>query len=146
VEGRVKTIQVRRQGRRWMLVLSCDEVPTGPRTYPSSGRYRCGIASLATTSDGQHVPNPRCGGSPQPNCPRPTVLARKRRVQQPSQARETLAARHRKLANQRRNFHHHVARALVARYGLLVVEDLRIRNMVRRPAPPRSRPAGRVPA
>jgi putative transposase len=30
VEGRVKTIQVRRQGRRWMLILSCDEVPTRP--------------------------------------------------------------------------------------------------------------------
>ena len=30
VEGRVKTIQVRRQGRRWMLILSCDGVPTRP--------------------------------------------------------------------------------------------------------------------
>lgn len=46
-----------------------------------------------------------------------------------------MAARHRKLANQRRNFHYHAARALVADHGLLVVEDLRIRNMVRRPAP-----------
>jgi transposase len=36
------------------------------------------------------------------------------------------------LANQRRNFHHQVARALVARYDLLAVEDLTIRNMVRR--------------
>ena len=41
-------------------------------------------------------------------------------------ARATVAARHRKLANQRRNFHHHAARALVARYGLLVVEDLKV--------------------
>jgi putative transposase len=29
VDGRVKTIQVRRQGRRWMLILSCDGVPNG---------------------------------------------------------------------------------------------------------------------
>jgi putative transposase len=50
-------------------------------------------------------------------------------------ARATVAARHRKLANQRRNFHHHAARALVARYGLLVVEDLKVANMLRRPAP-----------
>jgi putative transposase len=50
-------------------------------------------------------------------------------------ARATVAARHRKVANQRHNFHHHAARALVARYGLLVVEDLKIRNMVGRPAP-----------
>jgi transposase len=30
VEGQARTIQVRRQGRRWMLVLSCDQVPTRP--------------------------------------------------------------------------------------------------------------------
>ena len=35
VAGRVKTIQIKRQGRRWMLVLSCDD------------------------SNGQHVDNPR---------------------------------------------------------------------------------------
>ena len=63
-------------------------------------------------------------------------MARKRRgSHNRSGAKETLAARHRKIANQRRNFHHHAARALVARYDLLVVEDLKIQNMVRRPAP-----------
>jgi putative transposase len=46
-----------------------------------------------------------------------------------------VAARHRKVANQRRNFHHQVGRALVADYALLIVEDLRLHNLVRRPAP-----------
>jgi putative transposase len=142
VEGRVKTIHVRRQGRRWMLVLSCDEVPTRPLgpTGAAVG-VDVGIASFATTSDGQHVPNPRFGrvaaakvGAAQ------QVLARKQRgSNNRAKAREMLAGRHRKLANQRRNFHHQVARTLVARYGLLVVEDLRIRNLVRRP-PPRPDP------
>ena len=36
VAGRVKTIQIKRQGRRWMLVLSCDDVPTNP--LPVTGR------------------------------------------------------------------------------------------------------------
>ncbi|MGZ4512307.1 MAG: RNA-guided endonuclease InsQ/TnpB family protein, partial [Mycobacterium sp.] len=30
VLGRVKTIQIRRQGRCWMLLLSCDGVPSSP--------------------------------------------------------------------------------------------------------------------
>jgi putative transposase len=138
VGGRVKTIQVRREGRRWMLVLSCDEVPARPLepTRAAVG-VDVGIASFATTSDRQHVPNPRWGwvaaarlGAAQ------QVLARKQRGSiNCHRARATLAARHRKLANQRRNFHYQVARTLVARYGLLVVEDLKIRNMVRRPAP-----------
>jgi putative transposase len=138
VQGRVKTIQVRRQGRRWMLILSCDQVPTRPLepTRAAVG-IDVGIASFATTSDGQHLPNPRFGrtaaarlGTAQ------QVLARKQRgSNNRAKARATLAARHRKLANQRRNFHHHAARALVARYGLLVIEELKIHNMVRRPAP-----------
>ena len=36
VAGRVKTIQIKREGRRWMLVLSCDDVPTNP--LPATGR------------------------------------------------------------------------------------------------------------
>jgi putative transposase len=138
VQGRVKTIQVCRDGRRWMLVLSCDQVPTRPLepTRASVG-VDVGIASFATTSDGQHVPNPGWGrvaatrlGTAQ------QVLARKQRgSNHRRRARATLATRYRKLANQRRNFHHHVARGLVAHYGLLVVEDPKIRNLVRRPAP-----------
>jgi putative transposase len=138
VQGRVKTVQVRRQGRRWMLVLSCDNVPTRPLepTRAAVG-VDVGVASFATTSDGEHMPNPGYGrvaaaklGAAQ------QVLARKQRGSNNGRkARATLAARHRRLANQRRNFHYQVARALVADYGLLVVEDLRIRNLVRRPAP-----------
>jgi putative transposase len=138
VKGRVKTIQVRREGRRWMLVLSCADVPTRPLepTQAVVG-IDVGIASFATTSDGEHLPNPGYGrvaaaklGTAQ------QVLARKQRGSSNRQrARETLAARHRKLANQRRNFHHHVARVLVAHHDLLVVEDLRIRNLVRRASP-----------
>lgn len=46
-----------------------------------------------------------------------------------------MAARHRKIANQRRDFHHKQARTLVGRYDLLVVEDLQIANMLRRAKP-----------
>ena len=62
VHGRVKTIQVRRDGHRWLLILSCDEVPTRPLgpTRAAVG-VDVGIASFATTSDGQHVPNPGWG-------------------------------------------------------------------------------------
>lgn len=138
VQGRVKTIQVRRHGRRWMLVLSCDEVPTRPlKPSRAAVGIDVGVASFATTSDGQHVPNPRFGRVAATKLrAAQQVLARRRRgSSNRRRARETLAARHRKLANQRRNFHHQVAWALVARYGLLVVEDLKIRNLVRRPAP-----------
>lgn len=62
VVDRVKTIQIKRQGRRWMLVLSCDDVPTNP--LPAAGRQAgvdVDIASFATTSNAEHVDNP-CWG------------------------------------------------------------------------------------
>jgi putative transposase len=138
VEGRVKTIQIRREGHHWMLVLSCDEVPTRPLTPTRAAvGIDVGIASFATTSDGERVPNPGCGRAAAAKlAAAQQILARKQKgSNNRRKARETVAARHRKLANQRRNFHHHTARALVADYDLLVVEDLKIRNLVRRPAP-----------
>jgi putative transposase len=130
VEGRVKTIQVCRQGRRWMLILSCDDVPTRPLapTRTAVG-IDVGIARFATTSDGQQVPNPRYGrvAAARLGAAQQAVARKQRGSNNRRRARETLAARHRKLVNQRRNFHYHVARALVADYGLLVVEDLKIR-------------------
>lgn len=60
VEGVVKTISVKREGRRWFLVLSCDEVPSRP--LPATGRevgVDLGVARFLTTSDGEVEPNPR---------------------------------------------------------------------------------------
>ena len=136
--GRVKTIQVKRQGRRWMLVLSCDDVPATP--LPASGRHAgidVGIASFATTSDGEHIENPRWARTAADR-----LTAAQQRLQRARRGgknrqtkRETVAARHRKIANQRKDFHHKQARRLVGCYDVLVVEDLKIANMVRRAKP-----------
>jgi putative transposase len=138
VQGRVKTIQIKRQGRRWVLVLSCDDVPTNP--LPATGRQAgvdVGVASFATTSDGEHIDNPRWGRTAADK-----LTAAQQRLQRAQRGsknrqrrRETVAARHRKIASQRKDFHHKQARALVEGYNLLVVEDLQIANMVRRAKP-----------
>ena len=63
------------------------------------------------------------------------VAARQASFEERQRRRATVAARHRKIANQRKDFHHKHARALVGRYDLLVVEDLQIANMLRRAKP-----------
>lgn len=138
VVGRVKTIQVKRQGRRWMLVLSCDDVPDNP--LPATGcavGIDVGVVSFATTSDGEHIDNPRWGRAAGDG-----LAAAQQRLQRAERGsknrqrrRETVAARHRKIADQRKDFHHKQARALVERYDVLAVEDLKIANMVRRAKP-----------
>ena len=138
VAGRVKTIQIKRQGRRWLLVLSCDDVPTNP--LPTTGRQAgvdVGIVSFATLSDGEHVDNPRWGrcAADELAAAQQRLQRAKRRSKNRERKRETVAARHRKIANQRKDFHHKQARTLVERYDLLVVEDLQIANMLRRAKP-----------
>ncbi|WP_253718944.1 transposase, partial [Thermus scotoductus] len=46
-------------------------------------------------------------------------------------ARLKVAKLHRKIANQRRDFHHKVARKLVNRYGTIVHEDLNVQALSR---------------
>ncbi|GIH61298.1 RNA-guided endonuclease InsQ/TnpB family protein [Microbispora siamensis] len=60
VKGRVKTISVKREGARWYVILSCDDVPAEPlRQTGAAVGLDMGVASLATTSDGDHLDNPR---------------------------------------------------------------------------------------
>jgi putative transposase len=138
VVGRVKTIQIKRKGRRWILVLSCDDVPATPLSVTGSQvGVDLGIVSFATTSDGEKVDNPRWARvSAERLAAAQQRLARARRGGNNRAAkRETVAARHRKIANQRKDFHHKRARELAARYDLIVVEDLKIANMLRRAKP-----------
>ena len=138
VRGRVKTIQVKRHGRRWMLVLSCDDVPPNP--LPATGAQASidvGVLTYATLSDGSAVANPRWAR--QAAARLQVAQQRLQRARRGSHnrvaRRETVAALHRKIANRRKDFHHKQARQLTARYDLLVVEDLKIANMLRRAKP-----------
>jgi putative transposase len=134
VEGRVKTIAVKREGRRWFLVLSCDDVPEKP--LPGTGTVvgiDMGITAFLATSDGALVANP-CHGrrSARRLAAAQRVLARKRRGSlNRRRAKAVVANRHRKAANQRRDFHHQVARRLVDTYDVIVLENLAVANMTR---------------
>jgi len=108
------------------------------RCRPPVGRAGSMSASpVATTSDGEHIDNPRWAraGADRLAAAQQRLQRAKRGSTNRHRGRETVAARHRKIANQRKDFHHKQARALVEGYDLLVVEDLQITNMVRRAKP-----------
>ncbi|MGC8512783.1 MAG: RNA-guided endonuclease InsQ/TnpB family protein [Acidimicrobiales bacterium] len=138
VAGKVKTISIKREGRRWYLVLSCDEIPARPLepTGKAVG-IDVGIASFATTSDGVHIDNPRWARNAADKLARSQrVLTAKRRGSNNRRAaRQTVAARHRKIANQRKDFHHKLARSLVTDFDVICAEDLKVKNMVARARP-----------
>jgi putative transposase len=134
VMGTVKTIQVKREGRRWFLILSCDDVPA--RLLEPTGAVvgvDVGVNVFLGTSDGLLVENPRHGRNGAARLKKAQVaLARKKKgSNNRRQAREVVANRHRKVASQRRDFHHQVARRLVDNYDLIVLEKLKVTNMTR---------------
>jgi putative transposase len=86
-----------------------DDVPTNPP--PVTDRQTgidVGIVSFATTSDGEHVDNPRWGRQAADRLA--TAQQRLARAKRCSRNRvrwrEAVAARHHKIANQRKDFHH----------------------------------------
>ncbi|NUT41438.1 MAG: transposase [Thermoactinospora sp.] len=148
VTGRVKTISVKREGSRWYVVLSCDEVPAQP--LPSTGRAAgidLGVASLVTTSDGQHLANPRhlAAGAKRLAAAQQALARKKRGSRRRREAVARVAALHRTIRRQRLDGVHKAALALVRAYDVIAYEDLPIANLTRRAAPTPDGDGGHLP-
>ncbi|HXQ58185.1 MAG TPA: transposase, partial [Actinomycetes bacterium] len=131
VVGRVKTLQLKREGRRWYVIVVTEAEPV---PLPPTGRsvgVDVGVARFLTTSDGQVVANPRFLDTAQE---RIVELQRRRQHARAGsgnrrRVRRALAKEWRTLRNQRRDFHHKTARSLVDSCDTMALEDLRVAAM-----------------
>jgi putative transposase len=131
VVGRVKTLQLKREHRRWYVIVVTDiEAMLLPATGRSVG-VDLGVARFLTTSDGQIIANPRFLDAAQERIA--NLQRRKARARPGSgnrrRLRRALAKEWRRLRNQRRDFHHQTARALIDTCDALALEDLRVAAM-----------------
>ena len=134
VRGRVKTISLKREGRRWYVVLSCDDVPACP--LPAAGRevgVDVGVARFATASDGEIIASPRFTreSAGELAAAQRSLARTKRGSANRRRAKAKVAQVHRRIRNRRADFHHKTARALVRECDVIALEDLRIASMVR---------------
>jgi putative transposase len=131
VVGRVKTLQLKREGRRWYVIVVTEAEPV---PLPPTGRsvgVDVGVARFLTTSDGQVVANPRFLDTAQE---RIVELQRRRQHARAGsgnrrRVRRALAKEWRKLRNRRRDFHHKTARSLVDSCDTIALENLRLAAM-----------------
>ena len=131
VKGRVKTLQLKREYRRWYVVV-VTEAEAEP--LPPTGRavgVDVGVARFLTTSDGAVVPNPRCLATAQPTITRLQRNMERARLNSSNRKRlrRAIAKEWRKVRHQRRDFYHKTARALVDTHDVLALEDLHIDNL-----------------
>jgi putative transposase len=131
VVGRVKTLQLKREYRRWYVIVTAE---TQAMPLPPAGRQvglDVGVARFLTTSDGEVVANPRFLDAAQASIA--DLQRRKERARRGSgnrkRLRRQLARQWRKIRSQRRDFHHKTARALVDSCGALALEALRVDSM-----------------
>jgi putative transposase len=138
VKGTIKTITAKREGNRWYVVLSCDDVPAEP-AEPTGAvvGIDVGVASFLTTSAGRHVPNPRpLAATVDRLAEAQQSLARKKRgSNRRREAVRRVAALHGKVRRTRLDHAHKTALALVRDHDVIAHEALQIANMTRRPKP-----------
>jgi putative transposase len=131
VAGGVKTLQLKREGRRWYVIVVTDIEPV---PLPPTGRsvgVDLGVARFLTTSDGEIIANPRFLDAAQV---RLADLQRRKQHARPGSGnrkrlRRALAKQWRTVRNQRRDFHHRTARGLVDTCDTIALEDLRVAAM-----------------
>ncbi|MFF4364304.1 RNA-guided endonuclease InsQ/TnpB family protein [Streptomyces sp. NPDC001604] len=143
VAGKVKTVSVKREGRKWFVVLTVEQ--TQPDPLPATGSVvgiDVGSANFLADSNGSFAPNPRYGRKASAKLeaaqqalsryPRRKATDRTANHQR---AVEKVAKLHGKVRRQRLDHAHKTALTLVREHDVIAHEDLKIRNMSKAPAP-----------
>ncbi|MFX0096350.1 MAG: RNA-guided endonuclease InsQ/TnpB family protein [Candidatus Hodarchaeota archaeon] len=139
-EGIIKTCTIKRDVDRWYACFSV-ELPEGkPSTTCLLREVKqigidVGLKSLLTLSSGGIVENPRWFKRTEKKLAKgQRSLSRKRKGSNNREGQRIKVARlHRRVRNQRKDFHHKISRELVKTYDLIVFENLTIKNMVKNP-------------
>ena len=138
VEGTIKTATIKYEAGQWYAVFSCEvEAPEPSPVVESEVGVDLGITHFAALSDGTFIESPRYYRKAQKKLEKlQAVLSRKKRgSHRREKARKAVAKAHRKIRNQRRDFHHKEARKLVENQQTIVFEELEITNISKRARP-----------
>jgi putative transposase len=135
--GTVKTCTIKRDVNHWYVTFSCEVEEDALPPSDEAGGIDLGLLHFATLSTGETIENPR---HYRRGLKRIKLLQQaKDRKEKGSHRRKraaiALAIAHRRVRNQRHDFQHQAARALINRFGVVVFEDLQIADLSKAPEP-----------
>jgi putative transposase len=136
--GTIKTLTIKREGEHWYSVFTCEVgTPKALEVSSEDVGIDLGITHFAALSTGEFIDNPRHYRRTEKQLARrqATAAKKKRGSHRWKKAMGAVKKAHRKIRNQRHDFLHKQSRRLVNRYQLIVVEDLQIANLLKRPEP-----------
>jgi putative transposase len=135
IGGKIKTLTVKRDalGDFWLYFVTDEDIePIETRSGKSVG-LDFGLKTFLTTSDGEKIESPffmrRAAGRIKELSRK--LSTKKRGSRNRTKAMFNLARAHRRVANQRKDFHFKLARALALQYAYIFVEDLNMKAMQR---------------
>jgi putative transposase len=130
-DGTIKTATVKRQAGKWFVCFSIEYVADAVPGRNERVGIDVGLTDFATLSTGETIANPRHYRTAQGRLriAQRRVARRKRGGRNRRKAVLLLQKAHAHVQNQRADFHHKTARALVEDYGVIAVEDLHIKGL-----------------
>ena len=140
IQGAIKTATIKYEAGQWYVIFSCEvEHPHPLPMVESEVGVDLGITHFAALSDGTFIESPRYYRKSQKRLEKlQQALSRKKGgSHRRKKAVHAVAKAHRKIANQRRDFHHKQARRLVQAHQTIVFEELEITNISKHAKPRR---------
>lgn len=133
IEGEIKTLTIKREANKWYAIFAC--VTNAKPLVPCNKAVGLdmGIESFVATSDGEFFNNPRYfrANEKEISDAQRILSRRKKGSKRHSKARALVHQHYIHVSNQRKDFHHKLARNFIDKYGFIALEDLNIDNMVR---------------
>lgn len=131
--GTPKTCTIRRLAGKWFACFACEVEPEAlPESAESIG-IDVGLNQFAALSDGTFVANPRFFQREEKalaKAARKQAKTKKRSAER-RKANKVLSRIHERIRNRRHDFVHQFSRRLVNQYGLIAVEKLNVKGMVK---------------
>lgn len=133
IEGKLRFCRIVRRPSGWFLQAICEDVP---QPLPATGKaigLDFGVINLVADSDGNKVENPKNLQKSLEKLRKAQrrITRRKKGSKRRKKAARLAARQHERIANQRKDHLHKVARKYVNAYDTIVVEDLQVANLIR---------------
>ena len=131
--GIIKTCAIKKEIDKWYVCFSVEYNPVRKPVPHKQIGIDVGIKSFAVFSDGKVIDNPKyLVKSEEKLIKKQKWLSHKKKgSSNRKKAVISVARMHKKVSNQRKDFHHKESRKIVDNYGYIAVEDLQIKNMVK---------------
>lgn len=133
IEGTIKTCTIKKRAGKWYACFSVEYKPQPLRKNNKAVGIDVGLESFATFSTKEKVVNPRFFKTDQK-----TLAKAQRRLSEQKKGslerkkvKKVVVRIHERISNRRHNFIHQEARKIVNRFGVICIERLNIKGMLK---------------